>query len=250
MRNVLVIALVLMALTGLGASAGRFEPPSLVKAFIDVQYGKAGDTPLLLDIVEPGIRTSDKPLPLVVWIHGGGWRGGDKSNNPADWMADKGYVVASIDYRLSDAATFPAQIYDCKAAIRFLRANAKRYGIDSKRIGVWGGSAGGHLVALLGTSGGVKELEGNCGSPGYSSRVQAVCDFFGPADLTVIGSVTRLAPNPVAQLLGGPVAEKRELAKQASPVTYVSKDDPPFLIVHGDKDQLVRSLRAKSCIPR
>ncbi|MDO8682033.1 MAG: alpha/beta hydrolase [Armatimonadota bacterium] len=203
----------------------------------DVEYGKAAGKPLLLDLVLPK-ESANTFRPVVVWIHGGGWRAGNKSNNMAAWLADHGYVVASINYRLSNEAKFPAQIYDCKAAIRFLRAHSKQYRIDPYRIGVWGSSAGGHLSALLGTSGGLKELEGDSGSPGYSSRVQAVCDFFGPADLTVLGGA-RISRNPIVQLLGGPVSANMQLAKLASPVTHITYDDPPILIFHGEDDNLV-----------
>jgi acetyl esterase/lipase len=159
----------------------------------------------------------------------------------------RGYAVASINYRLSQHAPFPAQIHDCKAAVRFLRAGAAKYNINPDRIGVWGGSAGGHLAALLGTSGDVKELEGNGESTGVSSRVQAVCDFFGPADLLTLaeqsGPDTTLkhdAPNsPASLLLGGPILEHKDEARRASPVSYVTNDDPPFLIVHGDRDNTV-----------
>lgn len=232
MRRLAPICAVLLLATALATFAA--EPKTLT----DVQYGKAGDTPLLLDIVLP-VEPHKKPLPLVVWIHGGGWQGGSKSQNPAAWMVSRGYVVASVEYRMSREAIFPAQIHDCKAAIRFLRANASKYGVDAKHIGVWGASAGGHLSALLGTSGGIKELEGKNGSPGYSSRVQAVCDFFGPADLAKTASRRGITPAPVEALLGGPVDQKMELARQASPVTFISKDDPPFLIVHGELDKLV-----------
>ncbi len=141
-------------------------------------------------------------------------------------------------YRLSGEARFPAQITDCKAAIRFLRAHAEDYGIDPKRIGGWGGSAGGHLVALLGTTAGVKELEGDAGNPSQSSAVQAVCDFFGPTNLTPQSGWTKTPPQ-VAQLLGGEVTDKPEFAKLASPVKFVDAKDPPFLIIHGEQDRLV-----------
>lgn len=208
----------------------------------DVEYGRAGDRPLLLDIVRPK-QPGDKPLPVIVFVHGGGWQGGDKRGGIgmlAPFAAKGDYVCASVGYRLSGEAIWPAQIHDCKAAIRFLRANAAKYNLDPEKIGVWGSSAGGHLVSLLGTSGDVKELEGECGSPGQSSRVTCVVDFCGPSDFTAIS--TQSAPGaagPVAKLLGGPPHEKQDEAKAASPVTYVSKDDPPFLIVHGTDDKTV-----------
>lgn len=209
----------------------------------DVVYGKAGDRKLMLDVVLP-LQPSAKRLPAVVFIHGGGWRAGNKLGglpNVARLAATGNYVGVSVGYRLSGEAIWPAQIHDCKAAIRFLRAEAERFGIDPEKIGVWGSSAGGHLVSLLGTSGDVAELEGENGSPGQSSRVTCVVDFCGPSDFT--GILERRprdeAPSAVTALLGGSLKEKEEEAKQASPVTWVSKDDPPFLIVHGTEDNIV-----------
>ena len=216
--------------------------PEGVKVLRDVEYVPNGGASRSLDLYVPD--KADHPLPLVVWIHGGGWRGGTKAGGPFAPLLEKGYAVASVEYRLSGEATFPAQIFDCKAAVRFLRAHAKEHNIDAGRVGVWGGSAGGHLVALLGTSGDVKEVEGDEGVTGVSSRVQAVCDWFGPSDLlTAHQSPTtdkRNSPgSPVFLLLGGTLEEKEELARRASPVTFVTKDDPPFLIMHGDQDPLV-----------
>ena len=211
------------------------------KVLRDLTFARAGDKPLLLDLYLP--EKSEGSLPLVVWIHGGGWSGGDKQPCPAAWMAGRAYAVASVNYRLSGEATWPAQIEDCKAAIRWLRANAKKYNYDSDRIGAWGSSAGGHLAALLGTSGDVRELEGALGNPEQSSHVQAVCDFFGPADLLQLvaqeGPVHPGARNPVERLIGGPLEENKDKLKQASPISYVTADDAPCLIVHGDKDELV-----------
>jgi len=143
--------------------------------------------------------------------------------------------VASINYRLTKEAIFPSQIEDCKAAIRYLRAHAAEYNIDPNHVGVWGVSAGGHLAALLGTSCGAKQLEGNLGSADMSSCVQAVCDWCGPSDFVTVasqaGSRTKIdyddAAGPVAKLLGGLQTEKHDLAVAASPVTYIDKDDPP-----------------------
>lgn len=208
-----------------------------VKQLTDVAYVKEGHERQKLDLFLP--EKADKPLPVVVWIHGGAWRAGDKGRNPAQYLVQQGYAVASINYRLSQHATMPAQIEDCKAAIRWLRANAKEYNLDPEHIGVWGASAGGHLVALLGTSGDVKELEGELGHADQSSRVQCVVDWFGPTDFLAMGRTQDRADAPVARLLGGPLNTKTEAAKAASPVTHITKDDPPFLIMHGDKDTTV-----------
>jgi acetyl esterase/lipase len=224
------------------AASAMAQPrlPGDVEVVRDIQYGTGGGTPLMLDIVRPR-KTVDKPMPVLVWIHGGGWRQGNRRGGVPLLVpfAQRGFVCASIEYRLSDVATVPAQIEDCKCAIRFLRAKAKEYIVDPNRIGVWGGSAGGHLAALLGTSGGAKDLEGNGGWQRESSRVQAVCDWFGPTDLTAIAGANPTGNNAVSQLLGGPAGEHKDLAKKASPIAYVSKGDPPFLIMHGDQDRLV-----------
>jgi acetyl esterase/lipase len=155
--------------------------------------------------------------------------------------------VACINYRLSQHAIFPAQIEDCKAAIRWLRANAKMYNLNPDRIGVWGASAGGHLVALLGTAGGAPEYDGNGGNPNQSSRVQAVVDFFGPTDFLQMdahaarGSRMQHDPpsSPESKLIGGAIQENSEKVGRANPVNYVTSDAPPFLIVHGEEDPLV-----------
>jgi acetyl esterase/lipase len=179
-------------------------------------------------------------LPVIVWIHGGAWLTGSKEACPAvvPFVA-KGYAVASINYRLSQRAVFPAQIEDCKAAIRWLRANAGKYHLDPKHVGVWGASAGGHLVALLGTSGDVKELEGNGGNLDQSSRVQCVVDWFGPTDFTRMGGSHDDANAPEARLIGGPVQENKEKSARANPITYVTKNSAPFLIMHGEEDKVV-----------
>ena len=156
---------------------------------------------------------------------------------------ERGYAVVSINYRLSGHATFPAQIEDCKAAIRWLRAHAQDYNIDPGRFGVWGSSAGGHLVALVGTSGDVKEFDVG-GNLEQSSRVQAVCDYYGPTDFKVFVTTPGYErhgdeTSPEGKLNGGAVLKNRGKASRLNPITYVTKDDPPFLIVHGDKDRTV-----------
>jgi acetyl esterase/lipase len=155
--------------------------------------------------------------------------------------------VASINYRLTNAASFPAQIEDCRAAIRWLRGNASKYSIDPKRVGVWGASAGGHLVALLGTSGDVAQWDTVGGDKDQSARVQAVCDYYGPVEflLGTYPAKDRAADSPVGRLLGGAVDERKDVAEQASPLTYINADDPPVLIVHGDQDKTVSIKQAQ-----
>lgn len=198
---------------------------------------------MLLDLYLP--EKGDKPLPLIIWIHGGAWMAGSKDGpSPALRFTANGYAVAQVGYRLSQEAKFPAQIYDCKAAVRWLRANAAKYHLDPNKFIAWGSSAGGHLVALLGTSGGGAELEGNVNDLKESSRVQAVVDWFGPTDFLHIGDaesdIHHTGPDsPESKLIGGPLLENKDKAAKASPITYVSKDAPPFLIMHGDRDRTV-----------
>jgi acetyl esterase/lipase len=197
-----------------------------------------------LDIAVPD---GDGPFPAVVFVHGGGWQFGDKSNCPSVKVLGKqDYVLASINYRLIPAV-YPAQIEDCKAAIRWLRAHAATYHIDGNRIGVWGSSAGGHLVALLGTTNNLKTYDVG-ENLNFSSKVQAVCDFFGPADFTgTDGQVVQEgAAEQVIKLLGGSSPNFRELAREASPITYVDKSNPPFLIVHGMKDPIVPEAQSEA----
>jgi len=219
----------------------RGEIPG-VRVLRDIEYVPGGHERQRLDLYLPA-SAGQGPVPVIIWVHGGAWRAGSKERCPARRFVERGYAVASINYRLSQHAIFPAQIEDCKAAVRYLRANAGRYGLDAGRFGAWGSSAGGHLVALLGTAGDVKMFERGPNLD-VSSRVQAVCDYYGPTDLTVRSrdwaARRHDSPDsPLYRLLGGPVRLNQEKCKQASPVSYVSEDDPPFLIVHGDKDPVV-----------
>lgn len=195
------------------------------------------------------IRSKKKSLesaPLVIFVHGGGWKAGDKNPFPAllETLAAEGFVCASVNYRLSGEANFPAAIEDCKSALRFLRSRAVEYGIDLKRVGVWGSSAGGHLVALMGTSGDDPDFKKNGFHVNESDRVQAVCDFFGPTDfLKLKGQPSKLdhmaANSPEAEFLGGAIESQVEAVKRANPIAYVDPKDPPFLIMHGNKDEVV-----------
>jgi acetyl esterase/lipase len=176
-----------------------------------------------------------------MYIHGGGWVGGDHYG-PANFpFAAQGYFTVSMEYRLSTEAAFPAQIHDCKAAVRWLRANARQYNINPDKIGVWGTSAGGHLAALLGTSANAPELEGKGGSNHYSSSVQAVVDLFGGTDFSgIIGRTEyRLYMEVAERLVGGPLEEKEDVVRMANPIFYIRNNAPPFLIIHGERDQVV-----------
>lgn len=221
-------------------SQTRVALPSGVRQLRDLAYVAGGHERQKLDLYLP---ERGAKLPLIVWVHGGAWRGGSKEACPAVPFVRDGYAVASVNYRLSQHAVFPAQIEDCKAAIRWLRGHAGEYGIDPERIGVWGSSAGGHLVALLGTAGDDSQFDKGA-HLNFSSRVQAVCDWFGPTDFTQMNKFESnidhdAAGSPESLLVGGPIQQNKDKTARANPITYVTKDDPPFLIMHGDKDPLV-----------
>ncbi len=219
--------------------------PATVEGVWDIPYADSQEPRQRLDLLLP--RERKGKLPIIAAIHGGGWIGGDKRavvGRMATFAATGKYAVASIGYRLSSQATWPAQIHDCKAAIRWIRANAEQYGLDPDRIGVIGWSAGGHLAAMLGTTGDITDLEGDLGPHrDQKTAVQCVVDFFGPSELRLVwGDNGEGAGRPsvlVERLLGGPVRERLDVARSASPVAFVSPDDPPFLIVHGTEDPVV-----------
>ena len=204
----------------------------------NIVYADIAGKKLLLDLYMP---SGKKDPYLIVWIHGGAWRSGSKESPPTG-LLPFGYALASINYRLSEEAIFPAPIHDIKAAVRFLRGNAKKYGYRSDKIILWGSSAGGHLAALAGTTNNDPELEGNLGLyTKENSSVQAVIDFFGPSNFLTI--LTQSTPHGLSVrapalklLLGKPVEEVPDMAKKASPVYQVDSTDPPMIIVHGDQD--------------
>ncbi|HST19957.1 MAG TPA: alpha/beta hydrolase [Blastocatellia bacterium] len=215
----------------------------------DREYARVGNKSLKLDLYLP---QGQGPFPLIIWVHGGGWTSGDKSlsaDSPQFRQTARGYAVASINYRLSQEAKFPAQIEDCKAAIRWLRAHATQYNLDPSRIAAWGSSAGGHLVALMGASAGATDLEGDGGNLDYSSRVQAVVDWFGPIDLLKMSVDSLSFPcslidhnsvfSPESLLIGCAIQSCPDKTERANPINYVSADDPAFLIMHGTDDCLV-----------
>ncbi len=207
----------------------------------DIEYASVDGRSLKLDLHLP---PTDVPLqsPLLVYIHGGAWRAGDKSDMPLGKLVAQGFAVASVDYRLSTEARFPAPIHDLKAAIRFLRAEASTYHLDATRVVVVGSSAGGHLAALVGVTNGVKELEGNVGAHlKESSAVQGIISLFGASNLQTI--LAQSTPKGLAMrvpalqlLLGAQPEQVPELAKLASPVAHVDANDPPLLLIHGDED--------------
>jgi acetyl esterase/lipase len=225
MRSLLIVV------TLIGGSIGVAQEPTTR----DVEYANVGGTALKLDLYLPAKRSA----PLIVWVHGGAWRAGSKESPPYLDLVDQGYAFASVDYRLSTQAPFPAQIHDIKAAIRFLRAKASDYGYDASRIGIMGSSAGGHLAALVGVTNGNKELEGTVGNClKESSDVQCIISLFGASNLqSILSQSTEYGLKvrvPALQLLLGDHPDKvPDLAKLASPV---DNNHPPLLLIHGAAD--------------
>lgn len=229
--------------------AGKRPLPAGIEGKLDLSYADTDNPRQRLDLYLPKMRKSEKPLPVVVFIHGGGWRNGDKSsgaNNVGRYVASGEYAGVSVGYRLSGETQWPAQIHDCKAAIRWIKAHAGEYNLDPQKIGVWGSSAGGHLVSMLGTSGDVKELEGTLGKHlDQDSKVTCVANYYGPENfLTMIRQPSQIDRTqgddyPEALLLGGSVTEREAVAREASPVTHVSEGDSPFFTAHGTDDPVV-----------
>ncbi|HEY4327129.1 MAG TPA: alpha/beta hydrolase [Mucilaginibacter sp.] len=198
----------------------------------------------LLDIYLPPVKKSS--YPLIVWIHGGAWLSNDKyadmgyMTNTIKAFIDSGYALASIDYRFSTTAAFPALIQDCNQAIEFLYENADKYSLDKDRIALIGFSAGGHLANLMALSNNnnVKAFYHDKKKPNF--KIKLCLDFYGPSDFSVLKGLGDDNPrNPITLLLGATVTDRPDLAKRASPITYIDKNDPPFLIVQGEKDQSV-----------
>jgi acetyl esterase/lipase len=209
----------------------------------DVEFGRGGNDRLRLDLARP--EKLMRPAPCVVVIHGGAWRGGDRRSH-SDLVikfAQAGYVSATLQYRFCPANPFPAQIEDVKCGVRYLRANAQRYGIDPRRLGAIGFSAGGHLAMMLGVMGPEDGLEGEGGWPEENSQVQAVVSFFGPTDLAA-DDLPPVSQGLVKDFLGGTIAERAEIYRRASPVSYASKGDAPLLIFQGTRDPLVPHTQA------
>lgn len=206
----------------------------------DVEYGDAGSRPLLLDLYSP--KDTSEPAPGLIFIHGGSWKGGKKEDYRIYGLhfAQRGYVVASIQYRLSGEAPFPAAIHDVKAAVRYMRAEASSMGVDPDRIGVVGGSAGGHLSMMIGYSSDIRELDGNCGHEDVSSRVQCLVNLYGPTDMTTpyVQAVSK-TNKAVSAFFEGTYEEQPDSYAAGSPLKYVTSDDPPTLILHGTVDALV-----------
>lgn len=210
--------------------------PESVELVEGIEYGRAGDVSLQLDLYTP--KNIEHPTAGLILIHGGSWKSGRREDYRYYGIkfAEQGYVVASISYRLLQVAPFPAAVEDTKCAVRWLRAHAEQHHVDPSRIAVFGGSAGGHLAMMVGYSSDVPELEGDGGNNEVSSRVQAVVDLYGPVDLTTEYARKK---SKIAKFIGKPYDEATQVYKLASPITHITQDDPPTLILHGTIDELV-----------
>jgi acetyl esterase/lipase len=219
-------------------TTARAQETSPIEIVRDLPFAKAGDKELKLDLARPD---GDGPFPAVLCLHGGGWVGGDRHSmeQTIRVLAAKGYVALSPDYRLAPGDPFPAPIEDCKAAVRWLRANAARFHVNPDRIGALGFAAGGHLACLLGVTERSDGLEGKGGNAGESSRVQAVVSFFGPTNLSRTDWDREAKERNLVPLLGGTPEERPDAYRKASPMTYARKGAPPFLFIHGAEDKMV-----------
>jgi pectinesterase len=228
----LIAALVTLNL----ARAQRAPLPESVKVERDIVYAGYGDREVMLDLYLPKHPPSDK-IPCIVVIHGGGWRNGDKTKfaRQAAYLADQGFAAACIGYRLLPEVKFPDPILDCKAAVRWVRAHAAEHGIDPDRIGATGGSAGGHLTAMLATSHKVKELEGEGGSAGASSRIQAAVAMAPPCDMSRYAERTGADP---------------ALARLISPIAHVDADSAPMLMIHSTNDRVVPLAQSEAMLTK
>ncbi|MGO8674001.1 MAG: alpha/beta hydrolase fold domain-containing protein [Capsulimonadaceae bacterium] len=217
--------------------------PSGAQMLIDIPYVTAGHERQVMDLYLPEADNDVKPL--ILWIHGGAFLFGSKEDELPLKYVHYGYALASINYRYSSQALFPAQLEDCKSAVRWLRANSDRYSLDPARFAAWGASAGAMLAVLLGVTG--RESRFNSGENlEFSSAVQAVVDYFGPTDFLQMDahlpedSRGHEAPDsPESLLIGGPVRDNPAKAAAASPLTYVTSGAPPTMIVHGTADTVV-----------
>lgn len=215
----------------------------------DIEFSNPDNQHLLLNLARPkGVG----PFPAVLCIHGGGFRAGDRHGYDGliRKLAERGYVAATVEYRLAPKYQFPAQVYDVKAAVRWMRANAARYHVDPQRIGVTGGSAGGHLVHFLGVTGDVKRFEGDGGNPDQSSRVACVVSYFGPSDFTKSYGKSVDAAEVLPLFLGGNLDQQRQRHIDSSPLYWVTPNAAPTLAIHGTKDNYVAHEQAVWMVDR
>lgn len=227
----------LLSLVAVAVWPGAAASAPTVRADIEYAKNRAGE-PLRLDLYTP----ESNGAPLLVFVHGGAWENGNKTAMPLTALVDRGYAIASLDFSPASKAPFPGQVHEIKAAIRFLRAQAKNLGYDARRIGIAGASSGAHLAALVGTTNGHGELEGVLGEHrGESSNVDAIVSYFPATNLTtILAQSTPFGVNirepALKRLLGAAPKDNEALAKLASPVFQVDRGDPPLLLLHGDQD--------------
>ncbi len=243
----LAVAAVLAAVPALRAAP---DVPEGVTFESGIEYSNPDDQHLQLNMARPS--KGDGPFPAVVCIHGGGFRAGDRKAWDARCvkLAQEGYVAVTITYRLAPKYPFPAAVHDCKAAVRWLRANAGKYHVDPDRIGATGDSAGGHLAAFLGVTGGVKRFEGDGGNPEQSSRVACVVDWYGPSDFTKSYGKSKDAAEVLPLFLGGDLSKEHRRHVEASPLYWVTPDAAPTLCLHGTKDEYVAFEQATWLVDR
>lgn len=247
----LIMICIISSTSTFAQKSRKTNTDQIQRKWLDIAYATTSQAQNL-DVYLPD--NGNGPFPVILSIHGGAFKFGDKGDNQLNPMLEglkRGYAVVSINYRLSQEAIFPAQIYDVKAAVRWIRANAKQYKLNRDKIAAWGGSAGGTLAALVGTSGDVKELEDlSLGNPTQSSRVQVVIDWFGPTDFLKMDEqlkeskvknpqIHSIPDSPESELIGKNLVDASELVKAVNPESYITTDDPPFLIQHGLIDHLV-----------
>jgi acetyl esterase/lipase len=243
----LLSAILLLACSALRAADAV---PGDVAFESGVEYAVAGGEHLQVDLARP--KNGDGPFPAIVCIHGGGFRAGKREgyDKLCVTLAQQGYVAITVTYRLAPAFQFPAAVYDCKAAVRWLRANAGQYHVDPARIGVTGGSAGGHLAQFLGVTMGVKEFEGDSGNLDQSSNVACVVNFYGPSDFTKSYGKSVDAAEVLPLWLGGNLETALPAHIRSSPLNWVTPDAAPTLVVHGTKDDHVAFEQAGWMIDR
>jgi len=253
MKRFLPVLALPLAVAGLAAPTPAQKPPAVpdtVTFEAAIEYTKPDNQRLQLNMARP--KSGDGPFPAVLCIHGGGFRAGKREGYDAQIvrLAEKGDVAVTVSYRLAPKYPFPAAIHDTKAAVRWLRANAKKYGIDPDRIGVTGGSAGGHLAQFLGVTSDVKEFEGDGGNPTQSSKVACVVNVYGPSDFTKSYGKSVDAADVLPLFLGGNLEKARPAHIRASPLYWVTPNAAPTLCIHGTEDKYVAHEQSEWLVER